>query len=922
MKTTPAIALVLCSAASLFAESASILQSAAYNPATQASGRPWPVDIYVSTGDNHWLGQSLPIDSPKSISDTFQFFSDLGIKRVYWRGLEAATWVETCINRPENPRYNEFWKWLRHLYKDVDPDGLASAEAKKRGIEIWGVATLVDWGSQADVPPFADWPFNCESKLRIDHPEWIPVDRHGILKQGGAIDFSYPDARKALVDLHMKFMKKDGYAGMIFLTYAENHSMRFQDEFGFNEPVVAEFKKRYGLDPRLQDWTRFASREDWIRLRGEFLTSYVRELKAELSKAGQKLGFFVNPHDIRFPQPWNVPETMRTGGSLYLDLETWVREKLVDQFLVYGYCAPALQVKAAEDMLWLTRATESSIGVLTSGPLNERWRPLVDAGAFMVDACAEDAVILQRSSGLGTLPLSDLSGPSELKRQKVLAQIAEGVTPATVADIRPVLESGQNVITKRLALQAIARIKSPEASPLASKFLSDPEHSVRVIAISSLGKIGDPSSLGPILDVVRKQPTHPTFEMAYPAILRLNPFPKEALVPALKDPDANVRMIAARAFGAKPDPAVRDALIAGMGDPSDFVAFASAESLAKLRRDPDAARALIAGTASERPVVSTRSATSLAEIIARNEPEIAPLKPEIAAALEKQFRSYGAGSKRPDADWGYRPVGNALIACGNDGTQFLQSLIDGETEDPELAIKAWKSLYIRKAPNSFSEVTEKENEEAFRRRPRVLKTSRLPLLDTAFDDTSVFRPDVTGMAGDPNKPLGRWGGFTSAAPAVTSEKAASRPYSVKLEGSSSVMGRVTAGVDPRNDYAVEFKVWREGAGMLTVKTKSGQQTLNDEFALKILADGRLQIGEGSPDAIPATIPEGKWVPVEMSVNPAARTLAIKVDGGKASTVQLPEQAGAAPVCAVEFFSSRTGTPGSFYVDDVRLVDIP
>ena len=33
----------------------------------------------------------------------------------------------------------------------------------------------------------------------------------------------------------MKFMKRDGYDGMVFLTYAENHAMRFQDEFGFNE---------------------------------------------------------------------------------------------------------------------------------------------------------------------------------------------------------------------------------------------------------------------------------------------------------------------------------------------------------------------------------------------------------------------------------------------------------------------------------------------------------------------------------------------------------------------------------------------------------------------------------------------------------------------------------------------------------------
>ena len=134
---------------------------------------------------------------------------------------------------------------------------------------------------------------------------------------------------------------------MIFITYLENYSLRFQDEFGFSPPIAEAFDKRVRRNLLKEPFTRTASREDWLRVRGGFITDYLRELKGELAKHNQKLGVFLDPHDLRLPQPWNVPEMMRTAGSHYLDLETWVREGLVDMLPVYGYCAPQLQDAAS-----------------------------------------------------------------------------------------------------------------------------------------------------------------------------------------------------------------------------------------------------------------------------------------------------------------------------------------------------------------------------------------------------------------------------------------------------------------------------------------------------------------------------------------------------------------------------------------------
>ena len=92
------------------------------------------IDVYVSTGDNHFLGSSLPIDSPASIEATFDLFRDVQhARRVYWRGHEASCWLETMHARPENPRSYSFWTWLNELYGEVKVDQLAVKAAHDRG---------------------------------------------------------------------------------------------------------------------------------------------------------------------------------------------------------------------------------------------------------------------------------------------------------------------------------------------------------------------------------------------------------------------------------------------------------------------------------------------------------------------------------------------------------------------------------------------------------------------------------------------------------------------------------------------------------------------------------------------------------------------------------------------------------------------
>ncbi|HPA19115.1 MAG TPA: HEAT repeat domain-containing protein [Verrucomicrobiae bacterium] len=699
---------------------------AAFLPLIPAAASPaeLPPGCYISTGDNHWLASSLPIDSASSIAASFEFLGRLGIRRVYWRGLQEAAWLETVVIQEENCRYAGFWRWARQLYADVDPDRLAVEAARRHGMEIWGVSALFDWGSAADTPCSGDFPYAAESRLRAAHPEWVPVDRRVILRQGGPIELAYPEARSALVDLHRRLMERWGYDGLLFMTYAENYSTRFQDEFGYAPTIMTEFKRRTGLDMAAGPFTRTASRFDWYALRGEYVTTYLRELKASLPAGGRRLGIFINPQQPHFPQPWNVPELMLTGGHVYFDLETWAKEGLMDRFVVYGYCHPEMQKRAANNCLWMVRNTESRVGVLTSSPSDKGWTTFRDQGAEVVSALHDEGQYLERF-GLPEGMKEALDSPDDMGRLAALWRVAREKAKATVQDIAPSAEH-RNPLVRRASLLALGKTKDPAAVALLEKGLADTEGCVRSMAAQELRDISGPQSAARLLECVDRHGNHPLNEVVVVTLSRMRPTPLEELKTVARE-HANpvVRQVAMRALTFMPRADLVPHYAAALGDADRYVRFAAAQGLGAVRRCPEAVEALITATRHEDPVVSDRAATSLGLIAERKEPDVEPLRERMWVALRELYAKLGDGCARADADWGYRPIGNALLKLGEPGEKILRGFMD-QDRDRRLAEQAWKSLYIRQDNGRFSEVTEAENDEAFRHRPAWLDAAPAP----------------------------------------------------------------------------------------------------------------------------------------------------------------------------------------------------
>lgn len=710
-----------------------LLLSAAFAPAAPPSVI---LDNYISVGDNHWFGASLPIDSPASIEATFDLFHRLGMRRIYWRGLQEAAWLESMIFREENPRYFSFWQHLQALHAAHPIDSLAVQAAHRRGMEIWGVSTLYDWGGAADTPCFGDFPHNSECRLRIENPDWVPMDKYGVLRQGGPLEFSHPEARAALIALHVRLMKRDGYDGAAFLSYIENFNLRFPDEFGFSAPAVAEFKRRTGRDPCKQPFEIAASLHDWRRLRGEYLTAFLTEMKSALAAlpGGPKpLGICVGPADPRQPQHWPTGGSdTRSGmafssGHIHFDIENWTRKGIVDQFLVWGGCLGTTQTDAVRDLLWLTRDTRTAVSPLTSSPHAERWQFAHEAGAPIMLSLADDAQYLLRCQ-VPEQTLAALTDKEPLLRMRILAQLVEAlgthspekthplVVQTDFAKIVPLVQD-PNLIVRRLALEVLGKSKNTAVVPVIEAALDDPEVGIRSIAALALRHNHRAESAAAILSALARHPDHPTLESAIVALSRLQPPPREALGAALKHEKPAVRVAAIRSLRGMPHVDQLPGIIGALNDPDRYVRFSAAEAIFNYGRRPAVVEALLAALSHADPVVANRAATSLAALAAPSENNpIDSMRPQILTALRDLFAQHGDQSERTDRDWGYRPIGNALIKLGPEGEAILQSFMD-QRADRRLAELAWKALHLRHQNNQFSEVSEEEDAAAHALRP-------------------------------------------------------------------------------------------------------------------------------------------------------------------------------------------------------------
>jgi HEAT repeat protein len=158
-------------------------------------------------------------------------------------------------------------------------------------------------------------------------------------------------------------------------------------------------------------------------------------------------------------------------------------------------------------------------------------------------------------------------------------------------------DSDSNV--RRMAASWLGKIKDPRAVEPLIAALKDTDSHVRFSAAAALVKTGVPA-VEPLIEAMRPlvaAPNSPAninnLKMVEAGLVRIGTPAVEPLIAALKDPDSNVRVMAADALGKIKDPRAVEPLIAALKDSDSNVRQMAARTLGEIK-DPRSVESLIA----------------------------------------------------------------------------------------------------------------------------------------------------------------------------------------------------------------------------------------------------------------------------------------------------------------------------------------
>jgi len=163
------------------------------------------------------------------------------------------------------------------IHNDFDPPTAFIRAGHQQGMKVYAWIDLFDGG----------WP-GYRSKFLEEHPhcQWVGKDGKTYFK--GVWDYAWPEARAFRVAQARELLDR-GVDGIH--CSARSHARHLpnthdEDYYGYSEPIVQAFQRKYGIDIRAtQDFDRAA----WHDLKGEAMLDLYRDLAGLCHSRGKKL---------------------------------------------------------------------------------------------------------------------------------------------------------------------------------------------------------------------------------------------------------------------------------------------------------------------------------------------------------------------------------------------------------------------------------------------------------------------------------------------------------------------------------------------------------------------------------------------------------------------------------------------------------
>lgn len=201
-------------------------------------------------------------------------------------------------------------------------------------MEVFGWITVFDEGTPADVeymvPDEAkkSWPmydhaptrFLWVTKFTQQHPEFLVTDRARKRVQHGVMEYAYPEVRRYMRKVIQDLVERYDVDGVFLSTRSHSVPAEHGDQFGFNEPVVKEFERRYGVNILKSVFDL----EQWRQLRGGYLTRFLREVNRDLKARGKQLSIGI-PRVTTWVRPLEISTWIGAHGfKKNLSMNWWL----------------------------------------------------------------------------------------------------------------------------------------------------------------------------------------------------------------------------------------------------------------------------------------------------------------------------------------------------------------------------------------------------------------------------------------------------------------------------------------------------------------------------------------------------------------------------------------------------------------------
>ncbi|MBN2457160.1 MAG: HEAT repeat domain-containing protein [Sedimentisphaerales bacterium] len=661
--------------------------------------RTYPVTLFYSSGDAIVEYSWMPMDSEATCKAAFDILRNrYNCDRILWREADNDWVVKWGGIRKDSPWLGDLMTdalRINRQYKNTEHAGNA---AQANGIQFWGTTALYDYGGKAECGAGGSrgmgsfWGYD---PWLLEHPEYCLWDRAHITYMTGIIEYGNPEVRKEYVRRVEEMFKGpwSRYEGMFMYSFIENTEAHYTDEYIYSDIAVQDFKKRYGVDVRTQPFDI----EKYYAMRGEYITQYLRELRPVYQKYHKKLAIALNSENMEWPQLWlsgasiwpkNASELfILQQGRVKMDWRTWVAEGLVDELHVWGGTSPDKKIEDVKELIDATKGTGVKITVFFRGDFPESEQSLYTEGVRRVISTDSD----NEEGGKQKHLVSDIDSQDSDAVLNVLTQARKKEVDVPLEKITALLLKHPNPLVRRQAANTIGTLKLQGGVwALDEAAINDLEGSVKAMVFDALGKVNGPNSVEAMARGFGKVNTFPARMALRNSLAAMGPERYADVAKAYDTRDSYFRTVLLQSFTRRNGtPEYLAVVKRAIEDPNEKVRWWAAFAFAYNSPRQENMEILCKALDDSCGAVQSRAAMTLVGMVPKMTEE---MKQRIFDKLIAKYQEFGAGCKRTDCDWGWRPIGETIRdGFEVQGKTALLDILNGK--NTELAKLTWRVFF-------------------------------------------------------------------------------------------------------------------------------------------------------------------------------------------------------------------------------------